>query len=436
MKRFDRTLRTRANGRSGAERGEPSPFEITLTVKDVGARGDGLAEGPAGAIYVPFSLPGEVMQARVTGDRAETARLVHPSSERVDPACSSFGRCGGCQLQHWADGPYLAWKHNMVVQALAKRGLDTEIRPIRQAWGLGRRRAGFHAARIGREARFGFIQRGGASIEPIQECPLLEPALQSALPALKRLSATVTPERGDLVLQCLATPQGIDVDIKGAGRIEALRTRLPQLSQAAIEADLARLSLEGEPVVVLRPPILAMGTAQVQPPPGCFVQPTDAGEACLAELVLGAAAGGKRFADLFCGIGTFGLRLAQLGDVLAVEGDDAMLSALQAAADKAGGGLHTVTTMRRDLLRTPLSALELKRVDVVVMDPPRSGARLQAEQIAASRVERVISVSCDAATFARDSKVLIDRGFKLNWVTPLDQFRWSPHVEMVGVFER
>lgn len=436
MKRFDRTLRDRNAPKSGGDRTDHSPLDLTLAVTEIGVRGDGLAAGPAGVVYVPFSLPGETLQARVTGDRAEIATLVEASPDRVDPACGSFGRCGGCQLQHWATTPYLAWKQRAVEQALAKRGLEAEVYPIVQAWGLGRRRAGLHAARIGRELRFGFVQRGGAAIEAIRECPLLEPPLQSALPMLKRLSTLLTPERGDLVLQCLLTPQGIDVDIKGAGRLDALRARLPQLSQAALEAGLARLSLEGDPVVTARTPLLLMGAASVQPSPGCFVQPTLAGEEALAGLVLEAAAGGRRFADLFCGIGTFALRLAQLGEVLAVEGDEAMLRALQTAADGAGGRLHAVSTIRRDLLRTPLSALELKRVDVAVLDPPRSGARLQAEQIAASKVERVISVSCDAATFARDAKVLIDKGFRLQRVVPVDQFRWSQHVEMVGVFER
>jgi len=435
MKRFDRTLRGRAQASPGTDGREPAPLDLTLTVEEVGARGDGLAAGPTGAVYVPFSLPGEVVQARVIGERADIARLAEASAERVTPACGSFGRCGGCQLQHWAAAPYLAWKRRQVEQALLKRGLEVELAPIVEAWGAGRRRVGLHAVRAGREMRFGFVQRGGAGIEPIAACPLMEPRLEATLPSLKRLAQAIAPERGDIVLQCLLTPQGLDVDVKGAGRVEGLRARLPALVQAGLEADLARLSLEGEPLVAPRTPRLRMGEAVVEPSPGCFVQPTAAGEEALAALVLEAAQGGRRFADLFCGIGTFALRLASLGEVLAVEGEEPMLAALTTAA-QTSGRLHGVQTLRRDLLRTPLSALELKRVDVVVLDPPRSGARLQAEQIAGSKAGKVISVSCDAATFARDAKVLVEKGFRLKKVTPVDQFRWSPHVEMVGEFER
>lgn len=425
---------TAESGRTGA--GLPEPQDCILTVESVGARGDGLARTERGLVYVPFSLAGERLQARVLGDRAEIAHLLEESPERIRPPCAVFGRCGGCQLQHWAEGPYLDWKHALVVEALAKRGIHAAVEPITAVWGEGRRRAGLHAVRSGRELRFGFVQRGGGGVEPIGACPLLAPPLEAALPALKRLAGQIAPDRGELVLQCLLTPAGLDVDVKGAGRVEAHRARLPQLIQAALEADLARLSFEGEPLIAPRTPRLQIGLATVEPPPGAFVQPTLAGEAALAARVLDAAQGGRRFADLFCGMGAFALRLAALGEVLAVEGDGAMLAALQRAADGASGQLHAVSTLHRDLLRSPLAALELKRVDTVVIDPPRSGARLQAEQIVASRVERVISVSCDPASFARDARALLDGGFRLGRVTPFDQFRWSAHVELVADFAR
>lgn len=436
MKRPYRSLRPHSVGSGRAGPGPPDPQDCILTVEAVGARGDGLARTERGLVYAPFSLAGERLQARVLGDRAEIAHILEESPERVRPPCAVFGRCGGCQLQHWAGEPYLAWKHGLVVEALAKRGIEAAVEPITAVWGEGRRRAGLHAARSGRELRFGFVRRGGGGVEPITACPLLAPALEAALPALKRLAAQVAPERGDVVLQCLLTTAGLDVDVKGAGRVEAHRARLPHLIQAALEADLARLSFEGEPLVAPRTPRLQIGSVLVEPPPGAFVQPTAAGEAALAARVLEVAQGGRRFADLFCGMGAFALRLAELGEVLAVEGDAAMLAALQRAADGAGGRLHAVASLHRDLLRSPLAALELKRVDTVVIDPPRSGARLQAEQIVASRVERVIAVSCDPASFARDARALLDGGFRLGKVSPFDQFRWSAHVELVAEFAR
>lgn len=436
MKRLDRSARGGPARSAAGRAGLAPPEEAVLQITEVGARGDGLAQGPNGPVYVPFALPGEEVLARRTGDRAEIARILEESPERITPACPAFGRCGGCQLQHWAPAPYLAWKQAAVIQALAKRGLETEVLPIIEAWGEGRRRAGLHAVRQGRELRFGFIARGGAGVEPIPACPLLAPRLRDALPALRRLALALAPERGEVVLQCLLTPEGIDADVKGVGAPEAQRHRLPAIIQAAFDADLARLSLEGEPVVSPREPRLRIGRALVKPAPGAFVQPTEAGEETLARLVLEGVGEARRFADLFCGMGAFALRLAERGEVLAVEGEEAMLAALKAGADGAAGALGAVTTLRRDLLRTPLSALELKRVEAVVLDPPRSGARLQAEQIAASKASRVVSVSCDPASFARDAKALVDGGFQLLKVTPVDQFRWSPHVELVGVFVR
>jgi len=239
------------------------------------------------------------------------------------------------------------------------------------------------------------------------------------------------------VLQVLETITGLDVDVRGAGRISARDRQGLQALAAAVEAaDLARLSLEGEVVLERRSPQLTMGKAVVRPPPGAFVQATAAGEEDLAALVQEALAPAKRVADLFCGVGTFALRLAATAEVWAVDGETSMLSALKAAADGAGGALKGVEVMRRDLLRSPVAALELKRFDAIVFDPPRGGARLQTEQIAASKASIVAAVACDAGAFARDARILVDAGFAMGVVTPIDQFRFSPHVEIVAVFSR
>lgn len=438
MKRFERSGRTQPVRRPrGPPLAPPQAYEIEALIGDVGARGHGVAPGASGPIYAPFTLPGERARLRMIGDRAELVELLSVSAERVGPPCAVFGRCGGCQLQHWAEAPYLAWKRGLVVAALARRGLETEVAPIVPAWGAGRRRAGFHAAQQSGAFRFGFMERGGQTVQPIEACPALAPQLEAALPALRLLGRLLAPSKGEAVLQCFASEAGIDVAVKGAGAAERLsRGESERLAQAVEAADVARLSLDGAPFITRRTPRLRMGLASVTPPPGAFLQPTTLGEETLSELVLSALAGASRVADLFCGVGTFALRLAQRAEVLAVEGEAAMLEALKGAADGAGGVLRQVTPLRRDLLRTPLAALELKRIEAVTFDPPRSGAKLQAEQIAASKVERVAAVSCDAATFARDARVLVDGGFRLERVTPVDQFRWSPHLEVVGVFGR
>jgi 23S rRNA (uracil1939-C5)-methyltransferase len=412
-------------------------YETELRFDALGARGEAVAQGADGPIYGLYALPGETVRARIVGDRAHVLELREASPDRTSAVCPHFGVCGGCQLQHWADAPMLAWKRQLVVNALAKRGLEADVAETLPAWGQGRRRAGLHAQRQGGSPQFGFMARGGAQIVPIRMCPVLTPALEAALPRLEKLGRQLAPARGDAVLQVLETPAGLDVDVRGAGRVAARdRQALQALAAAAEAADLARLSLEGEVVLERRAPRLSMGLAVVRPPPGAFVQATVAGEEALAGLVTAAAAPAKRVADLFCGIGTFALRLAANAEVWAVDGEAGMLSALKAAADDAGGALKGVEVARRDLLRSPVSALELKRFDAVVFDPPRGGARLQAEQIAASKAAIVVAVACDAGAFARDAKTLVDAGFVMGKVNPIDQFRYSPHVEIMAAFAR
>ncbi|MES1201997.1 MAG: class I SAM-dependent RNA methyltransferase [Pseudomonadota bacterium] len=403
----------------------------------VGARGDALAEGPSGPIYVAFALPGERVRARVSGDRAQVVEVLSASPDRRLAPCKHFGRCGGCQLQHWDEAPYLAWKRARVVEALERRNIGFDVAPTIAAWGEGRRRAAFHATRQGGAVRLGFQERGGARLQVISACPVLVPQLEGALPKLAEVADLFLPPRGEITLHCLWSEAGLDVAVKGAGKAGAQsQAALERIALTAEKQDWARLSLDGEPLVVRRQPVVRMGLARVAPPPGAFLQPTALGEETLARLAAEAVGESKRVIDLFSGIGTFALRLAERAEVQAAESDPEMLKALKQAADGAGGALKAVTTLRRDLLRTPLSSLEMKKFDAAVIDPPRSGARLQAEQIGRSPIRRLAYVSCDPATFARDVRVLMDFGFSLAKVTPVDQFRWSPHVEVVGALER
>ncbi|MBI1187984.1 MAG: RNA methyltransferase [Alphaproteobacteria bacterium] len=432
---MNRLSRARPAGR--AERAAPVGAEAVLAFGEIGARGDAAARHNDRPVYAPFLLPGEEARVRVLGERAELMEILQESAERQGPVCPHFGRCGGCQLQHWREGPYLGWKRELVVKAMARRGVEAEVLDVVPAWGVGRRRAAFHAERARRGVALGFVERGGARITPIEACPVLTRNLQTALPAVRKVAELFAPPRGEASLTCLDTDAGVDVNVKGAGRALALdRARLEAAVDIADVGDLARLSIDGDQIIQRRQPMLTMGDARVTPPPGAFVQATRAGEDALAERVVAALGGAGRVADLFSGCGTFALRIAAFAPVHALEGDAAMLEALKHAADGAGGALRDVTTQRRDLLRTPFSALELKHYDAVVLDPPRAGARLQTQQIAASKVSRVASVSCDPATFARDARILIDAGFALGPVTPIDQFRYTAHVEVVGVFTR
>ncbi|MBL8536255.1 MAG: class I SAM-dependent RNA methyltransferase [Hyphomonadaceae bacterium] len=439
MKRLSRLARARpAQARNAQKGASPAPEERVLTVAAMGARGDAVAEGAEGAVYVPFALPGETVRVRVVAGRADIVEVLSPSADRQAPPCRHFGRCGGCQLQHWRDAPYLAWKREQVMHALAKRGLNgAHVEDVVPAWGEGRRRAAFHAARQGGKVRIGFIERGGARLTPIEQCPVLAPQLEAVALKISPLAELALPERGEITLHCLLTDAGVDVSIKGAGRAAlSRRASLEQLSEAAAALGLARLALDGEPIVERAKPALRMGAAVVSPPPGAFLQPTALGEETLARLTLDALKGSERVIDLFSGIGTFALRLAAYAEVTAAESDAEMLAALKKAADGAGGALKQVSILRRDLLRTPIASLEMRKFDAAVIDPPRSGARLQTEQIARAPIRRLAYVSCDPASFARDIKILIEHGFTLTRITPVDQFRWSGHVEVVGALER
>lgn len=407
--------------------------ETRLRIDSLGHRGDGVAETPDGPVYAAFALPGESAAGRREGDRLSVIRIETPSPVRVTPHCPHFGTCGGCALQHAAD-PFLAdWKTALLRAALAARGLETEIRPIHVSPPGARRRATLAARRLKSGVALGFHGRAEAAIVPVSACPVMRPEIVSALPALADVAGLVGARRGEVRVAVAVSEAGLDVDLSGGKPLEpALAARLAAAAEAA---DLARLSVGGEPVATRRPPAQRFGPARVTPPPGAFLQATADGEAALWEGVSEAVGAARRVADLFCGAGTFALRLVERASVTAVEADRAALDAL-AAGWRAAGGLRPLTAEARDLFRRPLSPADLAGFDAVVMDPPRAGAAAQTAALAASAVRRVAAVSCNPSTFARDARTLVDGGYRLLWARPVDQFRWSPHLEIVAAFAR
>lgn len=417
----------------------------TVAIARLGARGDGLA---ADGRIVPGALPGETVGVEPEAPgRARLVGVAVPSPERIAPFCPHFGRCGGCAIQHLAPSPYAAWKRGLVVEALSRAGLDAPVAALVDAHGEGRRRITLHLRRVEGRLRAGFMAARSHALVPIAHCPAAVPALARA-PAVAEALAAPLGDRKPVDIQVTATRAGLDVDIRGYGRVEGALSRT--LVERAGQLDLARLSNHGEVLVERRPPALAFGSAAVVPPPGGFLQATRAGEAALGALVAEAVeaeaskAGGRRvrrIADLFSGCGPFALRLAAAGEVHAVDGEADALARLERAA-RSAPGLRRVTTERRDLFRRPLLKPELARFDAVVLDPPRAGAEAQAARLAeaarlaGSAVPLVIGVACDAGTFARDAAILVGGGYRLEGVTPVDQFKWTPHVEMVGVFRR
>ena len=408
-----------------------------LEIKRLGGRGDGIADTPAGPLYVPYVLPGETAEVDVWPGHPDRRRLVRvdvASPERIAPICPHFGICGGCALQHWDAARYRDWKRGLVVEALAWTGIDVPVDDVIDAHGEGRRRAVFHARRGQRDVlEVGFAALRTHQLVAIDRCPVLAPSLDGAVQAAWSVAEILERTRKPLDIQVTASEAGLDIDVRGSGPLSP--ARVAELAQVAERLKLARLTRHGELVAQRAAPTLTIGRARVALPPGCFLQATAAGEAALAALVMDSCDGANHVADLFAGVGPFALRLAERMRVTAVDSDQAAIAALKRAAETTPG-LKPVVTEIRDLFRRPLIAVELKRHDCVVFDPPRQGAEAQARALATSSVPLVIAVSCNPTTFARDARILIDGGYRLTRVTPVDQFRYSFHVELVALFER
>lgn len=408
-----------------------------LAINRLGHLGDGIAEGAGGPIYVPGTLPGETVEVEGVAGHSDRRRLLHvdvASGERVAPICQHFGVCGGCAVQHWDMAHYRAWKRDLVVAALRQAGLDAPVAELIDAHGEGRRRAVFHARRGTHDVlEVGFSAARAHHLVAIDHCPVLAKSLNGALKAAWAIAETLDRVSKALDIHATATDAGLDFDVRGSGALTA--PLVSELARVSTKCDLARLTRHGELIAQARTPTLRMGKAIVPLPPAAFLQATAEGEAVLARLVGEACANARRVADLFAGVGPFALRLAEDAQVLAVDDDEQALAALKRAASSASG-LKPVRIERRDLFRRPLIPAELKDFDAVVFDPPRQGAEAQARQLAQSTVPRIVAVSCNAGTFARDMCELVRGGYRLMIVTPVDQFRYSPHVELVARLER
>ncbi|MCA6120938.1 class I SAM-dependent RNA methyltransferase [Bradyrhizobium sp. WSM 1704] len=410
----------------------------TLTIDHVGHRGDGVAIEGAQSIYVPYALVGERVEvAEIPGnhpDRRRLLRVERASAERITPFCPHFGVCGGCAIQHWSEAPYQAWKRNIVVETLAQARIDCEVAPLIDAHGAGRRRMTLHARMGTHEVlKVGFAAAGSHDIVPVDRCPILDAALDGALEAAWAIAEPLITVGKPLDIQATATRNGLDIDVRGSGALPT--AMIATLSRVADKHRLARLTRHGELVLMRSAPEISIGKARVVLPPGSFLQATVKGEETLAALVREYCGRAKQIADLFCGVGPFALRLAEQARVAAFDSDAGAVAALQKAA-QATSGLKPLKAEARDLFRRPLMPQELRDFDAVVFDPPRQGAQAQVTQLAASKVPVVVAVSCNAATFGRDARILIDGGYRIDGVAPVDQFRHTPHVELVARFTR
>src|SRR5680860_242855 len=407
------------------------PLEVEIA--RLGAQGDGIAEGPGAPLFVPFTLPGERVRLDLgeDGKHAALLEVLDPSPERIDPVCPHFGTCGGCALQHLEEGAYLAWKRDLVVHALKSRGLDAEVEGARPVSLGNRRRATFSLGRDGRGVVLGYRRARSHDLIDIEMCPILSPGIVARLPKLKAALAPLLGGKCEARVGVTETETGLDIVVEG---VRPKESALARLAGEAGALGLARITVGGESLM-LAPPTVRFGSAQVKLPPGAFLQASPQAEAVMTALVTEGVAGAKRIADLFAGLGTFTFGLAQTSAVDAYETDEAALDALAEAA-RHTPKLKPVRALARDLFRSPLGGKDLDRYDAVVFDPPRAGAAAQSELLAKSKVKRLVAVSCNPGTLARDLRLLVDGGYRLTRVVPVDQFLFSSHVEVVAHLAR
>ncbi|WP_448500767.1 class I SAM-dependent RNA methyltransferase [Sphingomonas sp.] len=404
-----------------AEQGDRGMQDDTARVIRVAARGDGVTlDGRHAALAAP-------------GDRLRPDGSVEPGPRHANPPCRHFPVCGGCQLQHLDDESYSTFLTERVAGALQAQGLAADIRPPILSPPRTRRRATLHAERRGRQVQLGFTQAASHALIDLDECWVLTPALFAILAPLRGLLAVLLAERGRIDVHLAETDQGIDVLLKG--RLASGLVAVEGITAFCERHALARLSVdegygaearwEPEPVTI------TLGGVAVPMPAGAFLQATREGEAALVAGVGEALGGARTVADLFAGLGTFALSMA--GKVYAGEAARDAIMALKAAAGRAQ---RPVFAEHRDLFRRPLDAAELNRFEGVVIDPPRAGAREQAMRLAQASVPHIAYVSCNPSSFARDAKTICEGGYRINWVLPVGQFRWSTHVELVAALSR
>ena len=409
---------------------EPAYSMNHFKVTRLGHHGDGIADGP---LFAPLTLPGEIVSGQPVGKKLEDIRIVEPSADRVSPPCRHFKSCGGCQLQHASDRFLENWKQEVVKTALASNGLEADFLPIAVSPPRSRRRATFAARRTKKGAMAGFHARASDTLVDIPDCQLLHPDLMAGLPVAKALAQIGASRKHSISVATTLSESGLDICVTEGKPLDGpLRVQLATLAE---QYNLARLTWEDEVIATRLPPEQVFGDIRVVPPPGAFLQATKDGEEALRQDVQDIVGASDKVLDLFAGCGTFALPLAHSAAVHAVEGDQAMMAALDSGWRMAQG-LKAVTHETRDLFRRPLLPDELAKFDAAVIDPPRAGASAQIAELAKSDIPVIAYVSCNPVTFAKDARHLIDHGYRLKAVRVVDQFRWSSHVELVAHFLR
>lgn len=423
-----------------AKQGGHTP--TTIEIGALGAQGDGVGTDDNDArVYIPDALPGETWGS----ENGEFRLIGAPSANRIPPSCHHFDVCGGCATQHMSETLYKDWKQSQINSALEREKIQTEVLPLWSAPQRSRRRATFEATRTGAAVTIGFHKRQSHSAFDMKTCAVLSPAIVSALPALREMADRILSPQGEARVAVTHVDNGLMVSVVTKQKATFPAELQGELARLSKQVKVVQLMINGEMFVSRELPTLAVGPSRVTLPEKTFLQAVPEAESEMQRHVCEGLKKSKSIADIFCGVGTFALPLARNARVLAYDNDQPAIEALTNAAHHTQG-LKPLIAARRDLFRQPLGPLEFKGqagngqrakpIDGVVINPPRAGAKAQCEQLAKSAVRRIVMVSCNPATFTRDARLLIDGGYKIGPVAPIDQFLWSPHLEVVATFTR
>ncbi|WP_412057681.1 class I SAM-dependent RNA methyltransferase [Bartonella sp. DGB2] len=404
-----------------------------VCIRYVGNDGAGVAYSPAGVFSVPFTLPSERVLVARQRKQATLIALKDASKERVSPRCRHFGACGGCVLQHWEISSYQEWKRSLLVAAIKARGISAEIAPLISGRPFARRRLTLHACATPQGQVLGFHRYRSGEVIDIEECPIAHPAITEKLPDIRALCAFLLQDCKNFDVTITLAQNGLDVAF---GDCLFLSERVRQkLVQGALACGFLRLSVAGEVILEQERPHLSFNGVRVDLPPANFLQASHDAEKAMVALVVAALSKSKNAVDLFSGLGTFSFSMAKTMQVYAIESDGAAVQAFARAAREARG-LKPIRYSQRDLFRRPLLAKELSEFDAIVFDPPRAGAEKQTQEIAKTKVPKVVAVSCNPLSLARDLEILVKGGYQIEKIVPIDQFLWSPHLEIVAVLHK
>lgn len=379
-------------------------------------------------IKLPGTLPGE--QISINNN---ILKIIKPAETRVTPVCSHYKNCGGCTIQHAKASFIKEWKFNIIESSLAERGIKTNIRPIQTSESESRRRATFHGIKTKKNVIVGFFKKGSHELVSTEQCKLVDPRIISKYPLFREITKIGATRKSVINIVTTLTSSGLDLNVLN-GKILDVKTK-GQISVLCETFKIARITWNGDLLSQFSPPTIIFDKLVVTIEPETFLQATEQGQEALIKNVLDSVKGASNVVDLFSGCGTFSLPIAKYAKILAVDKSENMLSVIKNAWRK-NHGLKEIVCRAQDLFKNPILKDELKLFDTVIIDPPRSGAEVQINEIATSSITRVSSVSCNPKTFSRDARVLIDSGFALDWVQPIDQFLWSSHIEIVSQFSR